>query len=94
VAICTVVEFHWDAPEGRRAFEAAMEAVSAEAPPPTGRTSRIVGLTDMGAHVVEVWRTPEDARRLAAAAAPLLARVSFPAPASVHSFDVTSYEAS
>jgi hypothetical protein len=94
VPFCTVVEFEWEGAAGRSAFEAAMSAVAAEAPPPAGRLCRIVGLEETGAHVIEVWNSPAEAQRFADAAGPLLARVSFPAPSTVGGFEVTTFETS
>ena len=62
---CTVVEFEWEGPEARSAFAAAMAAVADEAPEPAGRLCRIVGLDENGAHVIEVWATPDEARHFA-----------------------------
>ncbi len=90
---CTIVEFEWDGPAARVAFEATMTAVSEEAPPASGRLSRIVGVDDAGAYVVEVWSSPGDAQRFVEASAPLLARAPLPAPARVTSFAVTDYVA-
>lgn len=90
---CTIVEFEWDGPAACHAFEATMAAVNAEAPPATGRLSRIVGVNDAGARVVEVWSSPEDAQRFVEASAPQLARAPLPAPARITSFVVTVYEA-
>ncbi len=92
MAFGTVVEFEFDGPEARAAFEAAMALIAREAPPPTGRLSRIVGLEDTGAHVIEVWESMAQAQRFAEASSPLLARVSFPYPSAVSSFEVTTYD--
>jgi hypothetical protein len=92
MAFCTVVDFEFEGPEGRAAFEAAMSSIGIEGPPATGRLSRIVGLEETGAHVVEVWGTADEARRFAEAAGPLLAQVSFPAPSRVSAFEVTTYD--
>jgi hypothetical protein len=92
VAFCTIVEFEWEGPADRAHFEAAVETASRGAVAPEGRLSRIVGVEDTGARVVEVWATPADAQRFAEATAPDLAAVEMPAPTRVETFAVTTYD--
>lgn len=92
MAFCTIVEFEWEGAEGRARFEAAVAAASDGTAVPEGRLSRIVGVQDRGARVVEVWASPADAQRFAEATGPALARVQMPAPSRVDTFEVTAYD--
>ena len=60
----------------------------------TGQLSRILGIDDNAARIVEVWQTPADAQRFAEQSAPQLQASAMPAPSRVSAFDVTSYETS
>jgi hypothetical protein len=88
---CTIVEFEWDGPDAQAAFERAM-AVAAEHAPAAGQLSKIVGLDEAGARVVELWSSHDDARRFAEASAPALAAVAMPSPVRVVGFEVTTYQ--
>jgi hypothetical protein len=88
---CTIVEFEWADMLERERFEAGLSAASADAVP-DGRLTKIVGIDDAGARVVEVWRSGEDARAFAERSAPAVAEM--PAPSRLVGFDVTSYVAS
>jgi len=89
VAYCTVVEFEWDGPGPRAAFEKVTS--SGGDAPAEGRLVRIVGIDERGARAIEVWGSPDDARRFAASAAPSLDASELPAPTRVYGFEVTSF---
>jgi hypothetical protein len=89
VAYCTVVEFEWEGSGSRAAFE----QVTSSAPSHVeGRLVRILGIDDRGARAIEVWGSPEDARRFAEAASPALDASALPAPARVVGFEVTTFD--
>ncbi len=87
---CTIVEFEWTADFGRAGFEAMMATAGADAQVPDGLLTRIVGIDDSAARIVEVWRSGADAQAFAAASAPMTSRM--PAPARVAGFEVSSYQ--
>jgi hypothetical protein len=84
---CTVVEFEWDGPGQRAAFESLTSSGDA---PVAGRLVRILGIDDLGARAIEVWDSSEDARRFAESSAPSLGASDLPAPTRVFGFEVTS----
>jgi hypothetical protein len=87
VPYCTVVEFEWDDPAPRAAFASLTSGVDA---PVVGRLIRILGLDDHGARAIEVWGSPEDARRFAESSAPKVGGADLPAPTRVYGFEVSS----
>jgi hypothetical protein len=87
---CTIVEFEWDETFDREGFAAAlgqMEAGSA----PRGRLSKIAGIDERGARMIEVWRSSNDARAFAEHSTPSLSQSSIPPPSRVVGFEVTTY---
>ena len=92
MSFCTIVEFEWSEPDTQGRFEAAVAAATERSVAPEGRLTRIVGVDERGAHVVEVWATPADAQRFAEATAPALADVGMPPPSRVESFEVSVYD--
>lgn len=92
MAYCTVVEFEWSGPEERKQFENVMSAAGGAGSAPAGRLSRISGIDDAGAKMIEVWRSGEDARAFAEQSGPALAGADMPMPSRVYGFEVTSYE--
>jgi hypothetical protein len=53
--------------------------------------SRIAGIDNAGARVIEVWRSEADARAFAERSAPDLAGLQLPAPSRVMAFETTAY---
>jgi hypothetical protein len=53
--------------------------------------SKIAGIDETGARVIEVWRSSADARKFAEQTAPSMSAVQMPAPSRVLGFEVTSY---
>jgi hypothetical protein len=90
MAFCTIVEFEWNADFGRACFEEMMTTANADAQVPQGLMTRIVGVDDSAARIVEVWRSGADAQAFAAESAPVTSRM--PAPSRVVGFEVTSYQ--
>jgi hypothetical protein len=57
---------------------------------PEGLMTRIVGVDDGAARIVEVWRSSADAQAFAAATAPTTSQM--PAPSRLVGFEVSSYQ--
>jgi hypothetical protein len=87
---CTIVEFEWDENFDQERFTSTIGDAGGETPP-DGLLSRITGIDDQGARVIEVWRSGDDARAFAAKSRPFLAAAQLPAPLRVVGFEVTSY---
>ena len=91
MAFCTLVEFEWDESFGREQFTVAMGNADPGDELPAGCLSRITGIDDAGARVIEVWRSGDDARAFAEKSRPALAAARLPGPARVVGFETTSY---
>jgi len=89
MTFCTLVEFEWDETFGRERFTSAVGDVGGDTP--EGLLSRIVGIDDKGARVIEVWRSGDDAQAFAEQSRPFLAAAQMPPPSRVIGFEVTSY---
>jgi hypothetical protein len=89
VSYCTVVEFEWEDPRSRAAFEKVTASGPSHA---EGRLVRILGSDDSGARAIEVWSSPEDARRFAESASPALDASELPAPTRVFGFEVSTFD--
>jgi hypothetical protein len=93
---CTIVEFEWNDAIDRAGFEGMMAgagggaAGAGDAPPAAGLLSRIVGVDDTAARIVEVWRSGADAQAFAAQSAAVTSQM--PAPSRVVGFEVSSYQ--
>jgi hypothetical protein len=92
MTFCTLVEFEWDETFGRERFTSVIGDVGGDTP--GGLLSRIVGIDDKGARVIEVWRSGDDAQAFAEQSRPFLAAAQMPAPSRVIGFEVTSYKVS
>jgi hypothetical protein len=88
---CTIVEFEWSEGLDRERFASMVGGAGAGETAPEGRLSKIAGIDDTGARVIEVWRSSDDARRFAEQSAPSVSAVQMPAPSRVFGFEVTSY---
>ena len=91
---CTIVEFEWDETFDREHFTSMVGAAGADSEPVAGRLSRIAGIDEHGARMIEVWQSGDDARAFAERSAPALAGAALPQPSRVVGFEVTSYEVS
>jgi hypothetical protein len=89
MTFCTLVEFEWDETFGRERFTSAVADVGGDTP--EGLLSRIVGIDDKGARIIEVWRSGGDAQAFAEKSRPFLAAAQLPPPSRVTGFEVTSY---
>ena len=88
---CTIVEFEFDEAFGREQFASMIERAGPVDELPAGCVSRIVGVDDTGARVIEVWGSGDDARAFAELSAPDLATIEMPPPARVTGFETTAY---
>jgi len=88
---CTLVEFEWSGEFGRDQFEGLMTPAAEADQDATGRLSRIVGVDDAGARIIEVWRSSGDARAFGERSAPQLATSPVPPPTRVFGFETTEY---
>ena len=88
---CTIVEFEWDETFDREHFARMVDSAGGDEKSPDGRLSKIVGIDDKGARMIEVWRSSDDARAFAEHSAPALAYAQLPAPSRVVGFEVTDY---
>jgi len=89
VKYCTVVEFEWEDAAQREAFEQLTLAGGGIV---DGRLVRVIGVDDAGARAIEVWASPDDARRFAERTAPDLGSTALPAPSRVFGFEVSAFE--
>jgi hypothetical protein len=87
---CTIVEFEWDETFDREAFAAALGEMDRDAVP-VGRLSKIGGIDEKRARMIEVWRSSDDARAFAEKSTPSLSQSSIPPPSRVVGFEVTTY---
>jgi hypothetical protein len=85
---CTIVEFEWNAGIDRAAVEDMLAAAGASVP--DGLLTRIVGIDDSAARVVEVWRSRADAMAFAEQSAPVIGQL--PAPSRVMGFEASSFQ--
>ena len=88
---CTIVEFEWDEAFGREQFTDMIGQVGPAEGLPAGCVSRIVGIDDTGARVIEVWRSGADAQAFAEQSAPALAEIQMAPPSRVTGFETTAY---
>ena len=88
---CTIVEFEWVEGFGQEQFASMIERAGPVHELPAGCVSRIAGVDDAGARVIEVWRSEDDARAFAEQSAPDLAALPLPAPSRVMGFPTTAY---
>ena len=87
---CTIVEFEWAVGFDPEPF-ANIVGGRVEAAPPEGCLSRIVGIDDKGARIIEVWRSGHDAQAYAEQSPPFPPDTPLPDPSRVFGFEVTSY---
>ncbi|HXP22174.1 MAG TPA: hypothetical protein VN840_21200 [Streptosporangiaceae bacterium] len=88
---CTIVEFEWTETFDRGRFAGFLERSGHGDSLPDGCLTRIGGIDDHGARMIEVWRSSEDARRFAEQSAPSLAGAQMPAPSRVLAFETSTY---
>jgi len=88
---CTIVEFEWTEASERGRFDEFIAHAGARDALPEGCLSRIGGIDDHGARMIEVWRSGDDARRFAEPSAPSLAGAQMPAPSRAMAFETSTY---
>ena len=87
---CTIVELEWDETFDRGAFARSLEEMGTATVPP-GRLSKIGGIDEKRARMIEVWRSSDDARAFAEKGTPSLSQGSIPPPSRVVGFEVSTY---
>jgi hypothetical protein len=60
---------------------------------PDGCLSRIVGTVDTGARVIEVWESPDHARKFSEEHGPAIGELKIPPPDRVAAFETSVYMA-
>jgi hypothetical protein len=88
MAFCTVLIWDRDFPMAK--YE-EMVRRSGHDKLPAGCLSRIVGSPDGGAAVIEVWQSPDDARKFSEENQALLAEFAMPKPDRVSAFETSIY---
>ncbi len=88
---CTIVEYEWDDTYDRQRFATIIGATDDDKRMPAGCLSRIVGIDDKGARIIEVWRSGDDAQAFAQQSSPSLSGAQLPPPSRVVGFEVTAY---
>ena len=90
MAFCTLLQWDGDFDFGN--LDAMLQRSGGHEALPEGCLSRIVGAVDGGACVVEVWESPDDARRFAERSAPLLSEFTMPPPSRTAAFATRLYQ--
>ena len=87
---CTLLE--WDADFDFDTYQKLNERTGGH-DLPEGCLSRIVGAVETGARIVEVWESPEHARKFSEANSPNITDLKIPAPTRVSAFETSIYRA-
>jgi hypothetical protein len=82
MVFCTVVEWDQDIVE-------TLPSLPGSESQPDGILVRIVGASDKGTYVIEVWNSGDDARRVAGQSPSNLGQVSLPPPTRVDGFEAS-----
>jgi hypothetical protein len=86
---CTLLE--WDSGFDRELFDRLNERAGISDELPDGCLSRIVGLVESGARVIEVWESQDDARRFSEQNTSLIAELNIPPPTGVAAFETNVF---
>jgi hypothetical protein len=87
---CTQLEWDSDFPFDR--YE-EMARRGSHGSLPDGCLARVVGRKDTGAYILEVWESPDDARRFGEGSASLLKEFRMPMPTRSAAFETVIFEA-
>lgn len=85
---CTVLE--WDEFD-MALFDELRERTGGDDKLPDGCVARIAGTVGTGARVIEVWKSPDDARRFADQNTELIRELNIPTPTGVVAFETTLF---
>ena len=88
---CTVVE--WDMDLDSSVYDELNERAGGHDALPEGCLTRIVGAVDSGARIIEVWESPDHARKYSEEHSPDIAELEIPPPDRVAAFETTIYMA-
>jgi hypothetical protein len=91
MAFCTDLEWDKDFPFDR--YEAMTRRAGSHDGLPDGCLARIVGRADTGAHILEVWESPDHARRFGESSAGLLTEFRMPMPTRTVAYEVVTFRA-
>jgi hypothetical protein len=86
---CTLVE--WDKGFDLSVYEEMIDRAGGHGELPAGCVTRIVGAVNDGARVIEVWESPDAARKFSEEHAPNLGELKIPPPDRVAAFETTFY---
>ena len=90
MAFCTLLE--WDSAFPFDRYNQMNERAGDHDGLPEGCLSRIVGRTDAGAVIIEVWRSSDDGRRFSEQHKDLIAEFEMPAPTRTAAFETAIFE--
>ena len=90
MAFCTQLEWDRGFPFDR--YEEMVRRSGAHAHLPEGCLARLVGQKDGSAYVLEVWESPDDARRFGESSAPLLKEYAMPMPTRSVAYETVIFE--
>ena len=86
---CTMLE--WEKDFDFSVYETLTERAGGRDRLPEGCMSRIVGAVETGARVIEVWESPDHARKFGEAHSPAIAELKIPPPDRVAAFETKIY---
>lgn len=88
---CTLLE--WDGDFDLSRYEAMNQRAGGHDLLPDGCLSRIVGQVETGARIIEVWESPDDARRFSEEHSHLITEFQLPPPDRAAAFETAVYAA-
>jgi hypothetical protein len=91
MAFCTELEWDKDFPFDR--YEAMTSRAASHDGLPDGCLARVVGRVDTGARILEVWESPDHARRFGESSAELLAEFKMPMPTRSAAYETVIFQA-
>jgi hypothetical protein len=90
MAFCTELEWDSDFPFDR--YEAMAKRAGPHDALPDGCLVRVVGKLETGARVLEVWESPDHARRFGESTAALLTKFQMPMPTRVAAYETVIFQ--
>jgi hypothetical protein len=90
MAFCTLLE--WDSGFDLERFRRLNERAGTHDELPDGCLARIVGTVESGGRVIEVWESPEHAKRFSEQSTPLIADMEIPPPTGVAAFETSTFQ--
>jgi hypothetical protein len=90
MAFCTELEWDKDFPFDR--YEAMARRAGTHDTLPDGCLVRIVGKLETGARILEVWKSPDHARRFGESSPSLLTEFQMPRPTRVAAYQAVTFQ--